>query len=46
MVLIDKLDELNKRLWYAQKTIENGWSRNFLEMWIEAELSKDTGKIP
>lgn len=29
MLLIDKLDELNKRLWYAQKTIENGWSRNF-----------------
>lgn len=44
MVLIDKLDELNKRLWYAQKTIENGWSRNVLEMWIESDLYNRQGK--
>ena len=44
MVLIDKLDELNKRLWYAQKTIENGWSRNVLEMWIESDLYSRQGK--
>jgi predicted nuclease of restriction endonuclease-like (RecB) superfamily len=44
MLLIDKLDELNKRLWYAQKTIENGWSRNALEMWIESDLYCRQGK--
>lgn len=44
MVLIDKLDELKKRLWYAQKTIENGWSRNTLEMWIESDLYSRQGK--
>ncbi len=44
MILIDKLGELNKRLWYAQKTIENGWSRNALEMWIESDLYGRQGK--
>ena len=44
MVLIDKLDELDKRLWYARKTIENGWSRNVLEMWIESDLYSKQGK--
>lgn len=44
MILIDKLDTLNKRLWYAQKTIENGWSRNALEMWIESDLYNRQGK--
>lgn len=44
ILLIDKLDKLNKRLWYAQKTIENGWSRNVLEMWIESNLYSRQGK--
>lgn len=29
-ILLDKLNDQEKRLWYAQKTIENGWSRNVL----------------
>jgi len=44
MVLIDKLDDLDKRIWYARKTIENGWSRNTLEMWIESDLYGRQGK--
>jgi predicted nuclease of restriction endonuclease-like (RecB) superfamily len=44
MLLIDKLDSLDKRLWYAKKTIENGWSRNTLEMWIESDLYSRQGK--
>ena len=44
MVLIDKLEELDKRVWYAKKTIENGWSRNVLEMWIESDLYSRQGK--
>jgi predicted nuclease of restriction endonuclease-like (RecB) superfamily len=44
MLLIDKLDELDKRFWYAQKTIGNGWSRNVLEMWIESDLYSKQGK--
>ena len=33
-----------KRIWYIQNTIENGWSRNVLIMWIESELHKRKGK--
>ncbi len=44
MVLIDKLDSLNQRIWYARKTMENGWSRNSLEMWIESDLYGRQGR--
>ena len=36
--LMDKLDTNEKRVWYAQKAIENGWSRNILSMQIESNL--------
>ena len=36
--LMDKLDTDEKRAWYAQKAIENGWSRNILAMQIENNL--------
>lgn len=42
--LIEKLKDIKERLWYAQKTIENGWSRSSLEMWIENDLYKRQGK--
>ncbi len=43
-VLLEKLDNNTQRLWYAQKAIENGWSRSVLEMWIESDLYKRDGK--
>lgn len=36
--LINKLSDQEKRLWYAQKTMEYGWSRSILEMQIETNL--------
>ncbi len=27
IVLLERLSDIEKRIWYAQKTIENGWSR-------------------
>lgn len=36
--LLEKLTVPEERLWYAQKTIENGWSRNVLLMQIETKL--------
>lgn len=36
-VILDKVKEDQNRVWYIQKTIENGWSRNVLEMHIEAQ---------
>ena len=44
VVLLDKIKDPNTRLWYAQQSIENGWSRNTLEMWIESDLYKRKGK--
>ncbi|MEW6738105.1 MAG: PDDEXK nuclease domain-containing protein, partial [Acidobacteriota bacterium] len=37
-VLLDKLDTVEKRYWYAQKAVEFGWSRNILVMQIESKL--------
>ena len=42
--LFQKLTSLEERLWYAKKTIENGWSRNTLEMWVESGLYGRQGK--
>jgi predicted nuclease of restriction endonuclease-like (RecB) superfamily len=36
-VLLNKLDDLEQRLWYAQQTLENGWSRSILTAQIEAD---------
>ncbi len=44
VVLIEKVKDLKIRLWYAQKTIENGWSRSVLEMWIKSDLYRRDGK--
>ena len=35
--ILDKISDTKIRIWYIQKTIENGWSRNVLVMHIEAQ---------
>lgn len=44
IALLEQLDSNEKRLWYAQQIIENGWSRSVLSMWIESNLYKRQGK--
>lgn len=44
IALLQKLDSLEERVWYAQKTIENGWSRAVLINWIGSGLFKRQGK--
>lgn len=44
IVLMEKLKNVKERIWYAHKTLENGWSRNVLAMWIDSELHKREGK--
>lgn len=44
LVLITKLKDDKQRIWYAQKAIENGWSRTMLEHWIKSGLFKRDGK--
>ena len=44
--LLDKLKSQEQRLWYAQKSFENGWSRDVLVMQIETDLfSRQRGAI-
>lgn len=38
IALLEKLKDLEPRLWYAQKATENGWSRDILVMQIESNL--------
>ena len=44
IVLLLKIKDTHKRLWYAQRALEKGWSRSILEMWIESDLHKREGK--
>lgn len=43
IVLLLKLKDPRQRLWYALKTIENGWSRNVLTAQIESNLIERQG---
>lgn len=42
--LLDKVDNEESRLWYAYKTIENGWSSTVLELQIQNGLMERSGK--
>jgi len=44
ILLIDRLNDEQSRLWYAQKTIENGWSRDVLDTMIASRLIERQGK--
>jgi predicted nuclease of restriction endonuclease-like (RecB) superfamily len=38
IALLEKLQILEQRIWYAQQALENGWSRDVLVMQIESDL--------
>jgi predicted nuclease of restriction endonuclease-like (RecB) superfamily len=44
VLLLEKVKASKERLWYAAKTIENGWSRSMLTIWIENDLYNREGK--
>jgi predicted nuclease of restriction endonuclease-like (RecB) superfamily len=44
ILLLQKLEAIQDRLWYAHKTIEYGWSRNVLLHWLDSGLHKREGK--
>ena len=46
MVLIDKFDDKQERLFYCQKTIEGNWSRKVLMNKIEQGLHDTQGALP
>lgn len=37
-ILIDKVEQIEKRFWYAEKTLENGWSKIVLDHQIDLKL--------
>lgn len=44
IVIFSSIKEERERLWYIQKTIENGWSRNVLNLQIKTNLYARDGK--
>jgi predicted nuclease of restriction endonuclease-like (RecB) superfamily len=44
LALLDKLDDLALRLWYASAAVEHGWSRNVLALQIEGGFHQRSGK--
>lgn len=44
ITLIEKIKDCAERLWYAQQTVQNGWSRAMLVHWIESGLYSRQGK--
>ena len=43
LVLLDRLNTVEERRWYAAKTLEHGWSRNVLNIQIETRLLDRSG---
>lgn len=46
IVLMQKLSSQDDRLWYAQKALEEGWSRNTLSLMIGKNARKRLGATP
>jgi len=44
LTLLEKIKSPEERLWYAEQTIQNGWSRNVLVMQIEKGLFRRQGR--
>ena len=44
ILLLQKLNTIEERFWYANKTMENGWSRNVLRHWLDSKLHQREGK--
>jgi predicted nuclease of restriction endonuclease-like (RecB) superfamily len=44
VILLEKLDNNEERVWYAQQIIKHGWSYRSLEDWIKSNLYQRQGK--
>ena len=44
IILLTKCKSIEERFWYAEKAIENGWSRDVLAMQIESKMHQRQGK--
>lgn len=44
ITLLDKLKDLNTRIWYAKMTLQQGWGKDILAFQIESQLHQRQGK--
>lgn len=44
LLILDKIKDIDERLWYMQKCVENGWSVDVLELQIDTKLYERQGK--
>lgn len=44
LLLLEKLETQQERLWYASQALQHGWSRNVLNIYIESKLHLRHGK--
>lgn len=44
ILLMQKVKDISNRIWYIEKTIENGWSRDTLSLMIKSNAHKRHGK--
>ena len=44
ILLMEKLSNIEERLWYAEKTVENRWGKRALEDWIDRGIYQRQGK--
>jgi predicted nuclease of restriction endonuclease-like (RecB) superfamily len=44
IILMEKIDSIEERLWYAEKTVENKWGKRALEDWIDRDIYSRQGK--
>ena len=45
LLLLQKLKELEIRVWYMEQVLQHGWSRNVLTLMINSEAHKRQGKL-
>lgn len=43
-IILEKIKDTEERLWYAERTIDYGWSRSALEDWIKSDVYHREGK--
>jgi predicted nuclease of restriction endonuclease-like (RecB) superfamily len=46
VILLDKFDDLETRLWYIQESADKGWSKRILMHQIELGVHETQGKLP
>ena len=44
IILMEKIENIEQRIWYAEKIVENKWGKRALEDWIDRDIYSRQGK--